>query len=107
MLLRIWSFKLYLLFRVNLDLRVENKAMKDELAEKTQLLRTAYDALEEQEREMLRERSEFESRIESLRQSVFETQVRGKCDVEIMCKIMLISGSLHMLSTDEQRCRRH
>ena len=106
MLLRIWSFKLCLLFRVNLDLRVENKAMKDELAEKTQLLRTAYDALEEQEREMLRERSEFESRIESLRQSVFETQVREKCDVEIMCKIMLISGSLHMLSTDEQRCRR-
>ena len=49
--------------------------MQEELAEKTQLLRTAYEALEGQEREFLREREEYESRIESLRQSVFESQV--------------------------------
>ncbi len=67
--------------RVNLDLRVENSAMKEELEEKTQLLRTAYEALEQQEQEMLRERSEYESRIESLRQSVLESQV-------FLCKML-------------------
>jgi len=61
-------------FRINLDLRVENKAMKEELEGKSKLLLTAYQAMEQHERELLREREEYESRIESLRQSLMESQ---------------------------------
>jgi hypothetical protein len=64
-------------FRVNLDLRVENKSMKEELEEKSKLLLTAYQAIEQQEREILREREEYESRIESLRQTLTDSQYSG------------------------------
>jgi len=64
-------------FRVNLDLRVENKTMKEELEEKSKLLLTAYQAMEQQERELLREREDYESKIESLRQTLMDSQYSG------------------------------
>ncbi len=47
------------------------------MQEKTQLLLRAYEAIEEQDREIMRERSEYESRIESLRQSLVDSQMGG------------------------------
>ena len=48
-------------------MRVENESMRKDLNEKTKLLKAAYDALENQETENLREKQELESQLESLR----------------------------------------
>ena len=63
-------------YRVNLDLAVENETMKKELLEKTKLLREAAEALETREMEQLRERTEFESQIQSL-QTILEQQTNS------------------------------
>ena len=61
--------------------------MKRDLTEKTQLLREAYKALESIEQEHLREKSQYESRIESLKlqfSSLKESQLGvsdSSCDV--------------------------
>ena len=67
----------FISFRINLDLRVTNEELKNSLNEKTDLLRKAYEALESLEGEKLRERSQYENEIESLKQTLFDTQVRA------------------------------
>ena len=64
-------------FRINIDLKVANEGMKSELAEKTQLLRQAHNAMERFEQERLREKAEFESQIVSLKQTLYESQQTG------------------------------
>lgn len=61
-------------YKINIDLRVENETMKNEVHEKTKLLKEAYDAMENLEMERLRDRSHFESQLHSLKQSLFESQ---------------------------------
>ena len=51
--------------------------MKSELAEKTQLLRQAHNAMERFEQERLREKADFESQIVSLKQTLYESQQTG------------------------------
>ncbi|TRY71506.1 hypothetical protein TCAL_10130 [Tigriopus californicus] len=61
-------------YKINIDLRVENETMKTEVHEKTKLLKEAYDAMENLEMERLRDRSHFETQLHSLKQSLFESQ---------------------------------
>ena len=63
--------------RINIDLKVANEGMKSELAEKTQLLRQAHNAMERFEQERLREKADFESQIVSLKQTLYESQQTG------------------------------
>ena len=83
--------------RLNLDLRVEVETMRKELQEKDKLLRVsrlyfdltlapnsispllfkdAYNAMETLDTERLRERTELESQLNSLRQTHLDSQVR-------------------------------
>ena len=66
-------------FRINLDLRVEVETMRKELEEKDKLLKDAYNAMEALDTERLRERSELESQLNSLRQTHLDSQVRLIC----------------------------
>ncbi len=67
----------HFLYRITL----EDDAMQNRPDGQTQLLlREAYDALLAKEEEILRERSRFENEIESLRQTLMDSQQLGKCD---------------------------
>ena len=63
-----------MIIRVNLDLRVQNETLQKDMDDQKRLLKNAYDAIESLENERLRERQEYESQIESMRQSLLDSQ---------------------------------
>ena len=63
----IWTQKNHFDYRVNIDLKVERETLKQQIDEKSKLLREALDALEQMESEKEQERSRYEEEIVELK----------------------------------------
>ena len=57
----------YFLFRINIDLKVERETLKQQIEEKSKVLREALDALEQMESDRQQERNRYEDEIDELR----------------------------------------
>ena len=57
-------------FRVNIDLKVERETLKQQIEEKSKVLREALDALEQMESDRQQERSRYEDEIDELRKNL-------------------------------------
>ena len=66
----------YFCFRVNIDLKVEKETLKQQIEEKSKLLREALDALEQMELDRQQERSRYEDEIDELRKNIHAEEVQ-------------------------------
>ena len=66
----------YFLFRINIDLKVERETLKQQIEEKSKVLREALDALEQMESDRQQERNRYEDEIDELRKIIEAEKAR-------------------------------
>ena len=66
----------YFLFRINIDLKVERETLKQQIEEKSKVLREALDALEQMESDRQQERNRYEDEIDELRKIIQAEKAR-------------------------------